>query len=121
MGRVRDHAELHIDRRTILRIGNFVRAARRNAATDDIQLICSDGLEYVEEEGAHRPWRGCSAGIVSCGITSDGKIKGCLSMPDEFVEGDLRQNTLWQIWFHPAAFAYTRGLRPAVGRQLCHV
>jgi radical SAM protein with 4Fe4S-binding SPASM domain len=109
MGRVRDHAELHIDRQTILRIGNFVRTARRNATTEDIQLICSDGLEYVEEEGVHRPWRGCSAGIVSCGITSDGKIKGCLSMPDEFVEGDLRQHSLWQIWFRPEAFAYTRG------------
>jgi radical SAM protein with 4Fe4S-binding SPASM domain len=108
-GRVRAHAELHIDRQTILRIGEFVRAAKRTVALEDLQVICSDGLEYVEEEDAHRPWRGCSAGIASCGITSDGKIKGCLSMPDQFVEGDLRRNTLWEIWFDPDSFAYTRG------------
>jgi len=54
------------------------------------------------------PWRGCPAGLFSCGITSDGKIKGCLSLPDELTEGDLRRDDLWDIWFHPDSFAYTR-------------
>jgi radical SAM protein with 4Fe4S-binding SPASM domain len=110
MGRVRTHSELQIDSETVFRIGSFVREQRRNAANAHISIICSDGLEYVDEDvTADRPWRGCSAGIVSCGITSDGKVKGCLSMPDDFVEGDLRQRHLWDIWFDSAAFAYTRG------------
>jgi radical SAM protein with 4Fe4S-binding SPASM domain len=45
---------------------------------------------------------------LTCGITSDGKIKGCLSMPGELTEGDLRERDLWDIWFHPDAFAYNR-------------
>lgn len=107
-GRVRSHAELHIDRSTLFRLGRFISEAKRSGACGDMQIICSDGLEYVEGDDAERPWRGCSAGIVSCGITSDGKVKGCLSMPDEIIEGDLRRDTLWNIWFDPDAFAYTR-------------
>jgi hypothetical protein len=38
-----------------------------------------------------------SSGLVSAGITSDGKLKGCLSLPDEFIEGDLRTRSLWDI------------------------
>ena len=29
-------------------------------------------------------------------------------MPDELIEGDLRKNDLWDIWFSPNAFAYNR-------------
>jgi lipopolysaccharide/colanic/teichoic acid biosynthesis glycosyltransferase len=46
--------------------------------------------------------------LTAGGITSDAKIKGWLSLPDELVEGDLRQNDLWEIWFDEDAFAYTR-------------
>jgi radical SAM protein with 4Fe4S-binding SPASM domain len=46
--------------------------------------------------------------LTACGITSDGRIKGCLSMPDELAEGDLRNNDLWEIWFDPNAFKYNR-------------
>jgi hypothetical protein len=36
------------------------------------------------------------------------KKNGCLSLPDNIVEGDLRQRDLWNIWFDPDSFAYTR-------------
>lgn len=106
-GRVRAHQELQIDNTVTLRLGRFIRDNKRDAARKELNIICSDGLEYIDE-GDERPWRGCSAGIVSCGITSDGKVKGCLSMPDELIEGDLRQNSLWDIWFDDTAFPYTR-------------
>jgi radical SAM protein with 4Fe4S-binding SPASM domain len=119
MGRVHDHAELHIGPEAMVRIGSFVNEAKRTANGHDVQIICSDGLEYVEDDDAERPWRGCSAGIVSCGITSDGKVKGCLSMPDELIEGDLREKTLWQIWFDRDAFAYTRRFAPGQLGENC--
>lgn len=109
MGRVRSHSELNIDNKAILQLGRFIREHRRSAEREGVHIICSDGLQYVDEEGdCERPWRGCSAGIATCGIMSDGKVKGCLSMPDELVEGDLRERNLWDIWFHPDSFAYTR-------------
>lgn len=118
-GRVRSHAELQIGRATISGLGRFITEARRSGACGDVQIICSDGLEYVEGDDPERPWRGCSAGIVSCGITSDGKVKGCLSMPDELIEGDIRQETLWNIWFDPGAFAYTREFDPSQLGENC--
>jgi len=59
-------------------------------------------------------WTGCSAGCRSIGIQSDGGIKGCLSLQpradeaDPFVEGNVRQRRLAEIWKDPKAFAYNR-------------
>jgi hypothetical protein len=63
---------------------------------------------WAEEDTRESRWRGCFGGLTAGGITSDAKIKGWLSLPDELVEGDLRQNDLWEIWFDEDAFAYTR-------------
>ena len=108
-GRVQSHSELNIDNKDILHLGRFIRENRCCAEREGLHIICSDGLQYVDEDGDHeRPWRGCSAGLSTCGIMSDGKVKGCLSMPDELVEGNLHEKSLWDIWFHPDSFAYTR-------------
>jgi radical SAM protein with 4Fe4S-binding SPASM domain len=85
----------------------------------------------MEKAGFTRepPWRGCPAGRLSCGITSDGKIKGCLSLPDNIVEGDLRQRDLWNIWFDSDSFVYSRqfsenklgaNCRSCDKAELCH-
>lgn len=109
MGRVRENASLMITKDDVLRLGRFIRGLRGTLDSSVMQIICSDGLEYVvASDQDERPWQGCSAGIISCGITSDGKIKGCLSMPDELIEGDLRKKDLWDIWFDANAFGYTR-------------
>ncbi len=53
---------------------------------------------------------GCTAGIRTVGITSDGGIVGCLSMGnDRFIEGNVRERSIVDIWNDPAAFRYTRG------------
>lgn len=112
MGRVRSHRGLQIDGEGILQLGAFIRL-HRPALGEQLRLICADGLEYVDDGDVNeRPWRGCSAGISACGITSDGKVKGCLSLPDEVTEGDLRRRSLWDIWFDAGSFAYTRGFGP---------
>lgn len=109
MGRVKDHSNLPVDNKGILKLGGFIQEQRARLNKNVMHIICSDGLEYViDNDPDEKPWRGCSAGIVSCGITSDGLVKGCLSLPDEVTEGDLRKNDLWDIWFHPDSFPYTR-------------
>jgi len=109
IGRVLSFKELTLDNQGILTIGDFIQNRVMQSGKDKIRIICSDGLEYIPgTEDPDRPWRGCSAGWITCGITSDGKVKGCLSLPDEIIDGDLRQHDLWDIWFHPDAFYYTR-------------
>jgi radical SAM protein with 4Fe4S-binding SPASM domain len=43
------------------------------------------------------PWVGCQAGKSVLGIQSNGNIKGCLTLPDGFVEGNVRTQSLKTI------------------------
>ena len=67
--------------------------------------------EYVDEIPF---WTGCAAGMQVLGIESNGNIKGCLSLPSQrngqsaFIEGNLRDHSLAEIWNRPGAFAYNR-------------
>lgn len=54
-------------------------------------------------------FQGCRAGLTSIGIDSIGNVRGCESMYDEcFIEGNLRQKSLREIWESPEAFSYNR-------------
>ncbi|MFX0103162.1 MAG: radical SAM protein [Candidatus Hodarchaeota archaeon] len=54
-------------------------------------------------------WKGCTAGINSIGITSNGNIVGCLAMGnDRFIEGNVREKPIQDIWNDPNAFKYNR-------------
>jgi radical SAM protein with 4Fe4S-binding SPASM domain len=111
LGRVKDSVEFSVDNESILKIGQFIKKNKKKASEKGLDIMEADGLQYIFEEEKttkEHPWLGCPAGWSTCGITSDGKVKGCLSMPDELVEGDLRKNDLWDIWFNPNAFAYNR-------------
>jgi len=61
---------------------------------------------------ADRFWAGCAAGLSVVGITSDGTVRGCLSLPPSLDEGRLAERSLAAIWNDPEAFAYNRRFRP---------
>lgn len=72
-----------------------------------------DRLRGVRSGGA--PFMGCSAGLNAIGIDSVGNVRGCESMYDErFIEGNLRERTLRDIWEDPQAFSYNRGFKPSL-------
>jgi radical SAM protein with 4Fe4S-binding SPASM domain len=108
-GRGLDSAELHVNEEQYFEIGRFVLASSQDSGCADIEIRTADSCGYFFSDLMYESnWNGCSAGIVGVGIMSDGRVKGCLSMPDDLVEGDLRKNDLWDIWFRPEAFAYSR-------------
>lgn len=108
-GRANNFKKLYMDDAGILKLGKFIQCWEPKSKNEGTHIICSDGLEYIDGiSNCERPWRGCPAGWVTCSITSDGKVKGCLSLPDNLIEGDLRKDDFWSIWFHPDSFAYTR-------------
>jgi radical SAM protein with 4Fe4S-binding SPASM domain len=106
MGRVKESDNLALGIPDIRALGQFIRKEILVKRGTGPEIICSDGLDYVVPE--ERPWGGCQAGIISCGVMSDGRVKGCLSLPDEVCEGTIRSRSLWDIWFDPQSFAYTR-------------
>ena len=87
-----------------------------------IKIHCADSLGYFgphekilrSPSGGHC-WNGCGAGKTNIGIECNGNIKGCLSIMagynaegKDFVEGNIRQTPLAEIWHRPGAFAYSR-------------
>ena len=71
---------------------------------------------YTESEGCIRGntngeavFLGCRAGLTNIGIDSIGNVRGCESLYDErFIEGNLREESLYEIWNNPDAFFYNR-------------
>jgi radical SAM protein with 4Fe4S-binding SPASM domain len=124
-GNLADHPELVIEPATLLalvpRIASWCRDGRRP------RLYPGHNVGYFgePEESLRDPrdvvpcWTGCTAGLSVVGIESDGGIKGCLSLPssrnDEtaFLEGNVREQPLAEIWSRPGAFAYNRGFTVA--------
>jgi radical SAM protein with 4Fe4S-binding SPASM domain len=98
-------------------LGVLRRLARRSGLrphlTDNLGYCTQDDLELRTIQGGFpRPWLGCRAGLDSLGVTSDGRVKGCLALPDACSEGNLREQSLASIWNDPNRFAYNRRFAP---------
>jgi len=100
----------------------LLRVLRRLARRTGLRPHLTDNLGYCTKDdlalrtiqgGFPRPWLGCRAGIDALGVTSDGRVKGCLALPDSCVEGNLREQSLAEIWKDPNRFAYNRQFTPA--------
>jgi radical SAM protein with 4Fe4S-binding SPASM domain len=121
LGRTQEAAELQFTEQTYQQLGAFVQHWAPKAEKAGLKIELADSYGYFTDlDTRELPWRGCPAGLVALGITSDGKIKGCLSLPDEVTEGDLRQQELWDIWFHPESFSYTRQFSMKQLGPACH-
>jgi radical SAM protein with 4Fe4S-binding SPASM domain len=109
-GRMLESPALHLSREEYGMLGEFIREYTPVAQKHGLDITPADSFGYFTGYDLRDPpWGGCPGGWVSCGITSDGKVKTCLSLPDQYVQGDLRKRSLWEIWFDENAFAFTRG------------
>lgn len=87
----------------------FIARERIKNKFEDIPVIGAHCYGYYSEILPGCKWDGCPAGISSIGITSDGGIVGCLAMGnDRFIEGNLRDESLREIWENPNNFSYNR-------------
>jgi radical SAM protein with 4Fe4S-binding SPASM domain len=85
------------------------RPGLRPHLTDNIGYCTDDDLELRTIQGGFpRPWLGCRAGLDAIGVTSDGRVKGCLALPDSCTEGNVRDESLTAIWSDPDRFGYNR-------------
>jgi radical SAM protein with 4Fe4S-binding SPASM domain len=108
-GRSQENADLHLSDEQFVKVGRFFRESHDATPEGRLKIVPADSLGYFTElDLGDPPWRGCTAGLASVGIRSDGRVTGCLSMPDQVVEGSLRDRDLWDIWFDESAFPYSR-------------
>lgn len=93
--------------RTIRRL--IKRKGLRPFVTDNIGYLTSDDpVLRTPPQISPRCWLGCFAGIRAVAITSNGGVKGCLSLPDSLIEGQVRERPLAEIWTDPALFVWNR-------------
>ncbi len=72
-----------------------------------------------KEENSLPFWTGCYSGIFEIGIMSNGSIKGCLAMKDKFIEGNLNDKSLKDIWNNKNAFPYNRKFTKSCLKGFC--
>lgn len=101
--------ELTLSREEFYATALFIAKERIRNKFEDLPVVGAHCYGYYSKllPGCH--WDGCTAGISSIGITSDGNIVGCLSMGnDRFLEGNVRQRRLRDIWESADSFPYNR-------------
>ncbi len=109
-GRSGDHADLQLSSTQYMQLGRFIRDVQADAHRSEFNVFGADGVGYCSELVVDDPppWGGCGAGVATCGIMSDGRVKGCLTWPDSMIEGSLRDRDLWDLWFDDHSFRQTR-------------
>jgi radical SAM protein with 4Fe4S-binding SPASM domain len=115
MGNMKKKRELILNREHIPDLINFVREKNKDRK---MLVVAADNIGYYYEDtegrirGTMSPlcyWTGCSAGIATIFIDSVGNVKGCGALYDEkFIEGNLRQSSLKEIWNSKDSFNYNR-------------
>jgi radical SAM protein with 4Fe4S-binding SPASM domain len=90
----------------------FIAAMKKRYSVRELAVMGAHSIGYhsqvLRNTMVSPVWNGCQAGISVLGIESDGSIKGCLSLPESFVEGNIRQRPLADIWEDPSSFSYNR-------------
>jgi radical SAM protein with 4Fe4S-binding SPASM domain len=115
MGNLGDHRDEQIEPRDLLTlvplIAELIQAGK-------VPIHVGDNLGYYgryesvlrrRRSSAMPCWVGCYAGCRHLGIEADGGVKGCLSVQcTHQTEGNLRRESLRDIWLRPGAFVYNR-------------
>jgi len=115
MGNMRNKLDLILNQSRIPELIRFIRDKNQDR---NMLIIAADNVGYYHDDsegfirGTSSPfcyWTGCSAGITSLFIDSVGNVKGCGALYDEhFIEGNLRMNSLHEIWNNEENFSYNR-------------
>jgi radical SAM protein with 4Fe4S-binding SPASM domain len=102
--------DLMLSREEFYATGLFIAKERLRTRYEDMPVTGAHCCGYYSKLIPGTRFKGCTAGISTVGITSDGGIVGCLSMGnDRFIEGNVRERSLVDIWRDPKGFKYTRG------------
>ena len=74
---------------------------------------------FVPNLTLYSKWTGCIAGKLSLGIKSNGDVNGCLPLPKNFTEGNVKKKSLIKIWNDPNSFRYSREFKEEDIKGFC--
>jgi radical SAM protein with 4Fe4S-binding SPASM domain len=121
-GRKFDRAEM-LGEREFYQVGRLIARCRAEIPVDELPVAGSHDIGYHSDRlgryGEHPHWPGCAAGVATVGLLSDGRVKGCLSQSEEFVEGTIRTRPFREIWTDPNSFSRNRRFAPELLTGTC--
>ncbi|MCX6663964.1 MAG: radical SAM protein [Euryarchaeota archaeon] len=93
-------------------LGLFIASLQKTMAKKPFCVVGAHNFGFhskiLPNLSSYPSWNGCYAGKTVLGITSNGDVKGCLTLPDEYIEGNIRKKKISDIWNDPTAFSSTR-------------
>lgn len=107
--------DLMLSKEEFYSVALFIASTRKHYTVKELPLMGAHNFGYhshILPNIMLFPWIGCQAGITALGIQSDGGVQGCLSLPDTFIEGNIRTRSIIDIWNDPESFAYNRKFKP---------
>ena len=114
--------DLALDEDEYYKLAQFI-AENREKHKSLIRIAEADCIGYYSKlspKFENKVWKGCQAGLRVIGIESDGSIKGCLSLHhDGFIEGNIREKSLKEIWTSNDNFKYNRRFSPDQLEGIC--
>ena len=115
MGNMADKRNLILSPDHLPDLIDFIRQKNKDrymliVAADNVGYYYKDSETYIR--GTRSPvcyWGGCMAGLNTLFIDSVGNVKGCGALyDDKFIEGNLRENSLKELWTSKETFRYNR-------------
>jgi radical SAM protein with 4Fe4S-binding SPASM domain len=104
--------ELHLSLDEFYSVALFIASTRQKYSLKEVPITGAHCVGYnsrmLPNITLSPKWIGCQAGLTVLGIQSDGGVKGCLALSNNFVEGNVRERSLTEIWNDPKFCSYTR-------------
>jgi radical SAM protein with 4Fe4S-binding SPASM domain len=123
--RGRYQSETWLTAKTVKAVVDFISMIRERTSLR-VYAGCNIGYLGQNEERVRTAkteglgfWTGCYAGVLLVAIRSNGDITGCLTMPPDFTEGNIREKNLYEIWTSGDAFVYNRRFDRSMLRGAC--
>lgn len=93
----------------------FIASSRKKYSIKELPIVGAHSFGYFSQLlpniNITPGWNGCQAGITAIGIQSNGNVKGCLSLPDEFIQGTIKEKNISDLWNDPKFCSYNRQVR----------
>jgi radical SAM protein with 4Fe4S-binding SPASM domain len=107
--------KLTLSKEEFYSLGLFIASLHKKHSVKELPVVgahcCGYYSRYIPPLGLSPQWRGCQAGITILSIKSDGNVIGCLSTPDDYIEGNIRDRSIVDIWNDSNAFSYNRNFK----------
>lgn len=126
MGNFSHHKELYLKKSRMSELIDFCYEKKDGS----INICPADCVGYFTEKESLLSeavylqkfnWDGCHAGKTALGILCNGDITGCTSIRgEEFIEGNIRNTPLREIWEREGAFSWSRNLKKQDLKGFCH-